>query len=78
MIRRLIKAGPISLATSLPVEWIKKNKLKAGSEIKIQENQNTLTISSQIEAADNSIKIKYDELLIDNMLEKLFWENYFR
>lgn len=76
MIRRLIKAGPISLATSLPVEWIKKNKLKAGSEIKIQENQNMLTISSQTEVVDSSIKIKYDELLIDNMFEKLFWENY--
>jgi len=76
MIRKLVRAGPTSLSTSLPVEWIKKNNLKAGSEIRIQEQQNNLIISPEKIIEEKKISIQYDEVLFDDMLEKLFLENY--
>ncbi|MFA5796885.1 MAG: sugar ABC transporter substrate-binding protein [Candidatus Woesearchaeota archaeon] len=76
MIRKLVKAGPTSLSTSLPIEWIKKNQLKAGSEIRILEQQHNLILIPEKTIEENKINIKYDELLFEDMLEKIFLENY--
>jgi ribose transport system substrate-binding protein len=76
MYRKIIKAGPVSLAIALPADWIKKNRLESGVEIKVEENQNKLIISTEELQKKEKIKIKYDEFLMDDMLEKIFWEQY--
>lgn len=75
MFRKISKTGPASLTISLPVKWVKKHNLKQGEFLEVKEANNKLIISSDIGEKTETIKIKYNEILIENMLEKLFLES---
>tara|TARA_Y100000310_G_scaffold265358_2_gene276366 strand:+ start:1525 stop:2442 length:918 start_codon:yes stop_codon:yes gene_type:complete len=47
MKRKLVKQGPQSLVVSMPSEWIKKNKLKKGEEVELQEISNNIVVSGK-------------------------------
>ncbi len=44
MRRKIVRHGPSSLTISLPLNWLKKNGLKNGNEVKIFENNSELII----------------------------------
>ena len=46
MIRKLIQISPSTTVVSLPAAWIKKNKLSKKSEVKLEESDNRIIISS--------------------------------
>lgn len=74
MFRKVTKTGPATLTIAIPSKWAKNNNLKPGSYVEIQETTSSLIISPELSPRVESIKIKYDEELIENMLEKLFLE----
>ena len=64
--RRLVKSGNTSFTLSIPISWIRKNKLGAGSEIQIFEtDQGDLLVSSDkkknVSTKDKIITIKVDD-----------------
>ena len=73
MFRKVTKTGPATLTMAIPSKWAKNNNLKPGSYIELQETSTSLIIKPQ-QTPLETIKIKYDENLIENMLEKLFLE----
>lgn len=73
MFRKVTKTGPATLTISIPSKWAKKNNLKAGSFVEIQETKSSLIIEPQ-QTSLETIKITYNENFIENMLEKLFLE----
>jgi phosphate uptake regulator len=46
MKRRLVKQGEATLMISLPAKWLKERNLEKGSEIDLEESENSLLISS--------------------------------
>jgi len=67
MIRKLVQHGPSTLITSLPANWIKKQKLKRGDEIEFTEIDKGLLITNNRKKEKLSIKIhlhKCDERYI--------------
>jgi phosphate uptake regulator len=47
MKRKIIKQGAGTMTVSLPTKWVKKNNLKQGSEVEIEEKDNNVVISSE-------------------------------
>ncbi len=47
MKRKLVQQGAATMMISLPAKWIKANNLKKGSEINIEQNNNSLIISGE-------------------------------
>lgn len=77
MHRKITRTGPATLTMALPAKWVQKNNLEPGQELKLDEIENQLIVSVQ-SRTDNSKEIKriaYDEVLIKDMLEKVYKEN---
>ncbi len=55
-IRKLVKSGHASLVMAVPVDWIKKNKLKPGDLVYINEEANRLNISAESKSEDHEKK----------------------
>jgi phosphate uptake regulator len=82
MKRKLVKQGPQSLVVSLPAYWLKKNHLKKGNEVEIDEISNNLVISGK-EVIEKKIKEDYilnieemDDYLIKRYLTTLYVQGY--
>ncbi len=46
MSRKIIQAGPSTLAVSLPMPWVKRFKLKKGQDIEVEEQGNSLKVKT--------------------------------
>jgi phosphate uptake regulator len=68
MIRKLIQISPSTSVVSLPSEWIKKNKLKKGSEINLEESENRIILSSKSRKSS-----KECELDVAGLDRRLIW-----
>jgi len=74
--RRLVKSGNTSFTLSMPISWIRKNKLEAGSEIELSEtDQGDLIISSgrktDVLTKDEIITIKVDGKDSDQIYQEI-------
>lgn len=67
MKRKLIQISKTTQVLSIPTYWLKKNKLKKGDEINLEENNNVLLISKtpikQKKTTNIDIKILNEELI---------------
>ena len=75
MHRKITRTGPATLTIAIPAKWAKKNSLEPGNELKIDEIDNNLVLSPIREKGQEIKRIRYDEILLRNMLEKLYKEN---
>lgn len=75
MFRKVTKTGPATLTIALPAKWVKEQKIAAGDFMELEEFETHLRLSKTSEKNPGIIKIPYNELLIENMLEKLFLES---
>ena len=73
-IRKLVKSGAASHTISLPIDWISKNKLKKGDLLYINEDKNSLIISSDSDHiqddAEKEITIQVDNQEINTLRRK--------
>lgn len=68
MKRKLIGLSPSTSVVSLPSRWIKKNKLKKGTDIEVEEIENKIIISSKSRKSEKDITID-----VSNLNKDLFW-----
>ena len=61
MKRKIVQHGSSSLTVSIPYKWIQKYNLNKGDEINIEENGNSLILSSDNRKVQNVKKIKVDD-----------------
>ncbi|NTV23769.1 MAG: phosphate uptake regulator PhoU [Nanoarchaeota archaeon] len=66
MKRNLIRQGTSTLTLSMPSKWVKRNNLMPGSEVNVEEKENTLKISLQ----ETRKEKKSTEVLLDSNHEK--------
>jgi ribose transport system substrate-binding protein len=77
MFRKVTRTGPSTLTIALPAKWAKNHNLKPSSFVELKETETSLVIIPTSQTSDKSqnyAKITYNELLIEDMLEKLFLE----
>lgn len=48
MKRKVVQLGPSTLVVSMPTKWVKEEGIKAGQEVDVVENGNTVVITSKI------------------------------
>lgn len=75
MHRKITRTGPATLTIALPAKWAKKNSLKPGQELQVNEIENNLIISVERDKSEETKRIPYDKVLLKDMLEKLYKEN---
>ena len=82
MKRKLVKQGPQSLVVSMPSEWIKKNNLKKGGEVELQEIANNIVVSGK-EIVEPKVREPYvlniegkDDALVKRYLTMLYRLGY--
>lgn len=76
MFRKVTKTGPATLTAALPAKWVKKQRIKAGDEIEINEIDNKLIIQTINQQEEKEIELQYNQILFEDMLKKLFLEGY--
>jgi antitoxin component of MazEF toxin-antitoxin module len=62
MERKLVKQGRNALTLTLPAQWLKRQRLKAGDSVQVAEQNNTLTIATQMRATTSEITIDAAQL----------------
>ena len=77
--RNIVKSGS-SYVISLPQDWIKKNNLKKGDFLYLDEQGNKLTYSSQVSDEENkTIVLNIDgksESHVEKMIKSAYLTNY--
>lgn len=79
MMRRLIKQGATSLVVSLPIEWIRSQKLRIGDEVEIQSSNDRVVIHPKKETKLRQYELKtegLDELALYIHLLNLYRRGY--
>jgi phosphate uptake regulator len=71
MKRKIIKQGHNTLTITLPNQWAQKLNLKAGDEIEVAENEDTLVINSHQNGKNKDCTIN-----IDNFTVPLLWRYF--
>jgi phosphate uptake regulator len=57
MQRSLIQLSPSTAVVSLPSSWVARNKLKKGTKLDVQENENNIVISAHGKKAEKEITL---------------------
>jgi phosphate uptake regulator len=57
-IRKLVKSGYSSLVVAVPQDWVKKNKLKPGDQLYIEEENNVLVVKTEYKDKQKECKEK--------------------
>jgi len=77
MKRKVVKHGPSSLTVSLPIKWVKKNNIKGGDEIDVQEKDKELILSGKGRREEKEISIDiYSKNLIKRILIMPYTRGY--
>ena len=61
MKRKVIKQGKQAFTITLPVKWIRENKIDANTELQVSENQKSLTISTDNASVEQKTKVDLHE-----------------
>jgi len=81
-IRKLVKSGNSSLVVAIPRDWIKRNKLKQGNFVYIDEKKNTLSMRTELKEKlpeNSKIVINIDgksERIISRDINSAYLDNY--
>jgi len=59
--RKLVKQGTATLMVSLPAKWIKQQELEKGSQVEVEENNNSLRITIAKEKSKKEMILKLTE-----------------
>lgn len=62
MKRKIVKHGPASLTVSLPMKWAKKEEIKAGDEVEVEETPEGLLIQKEHFSKEKAIKLDFSHL----------------
>jgi phosphate uptake regulator len=76
--RKIVKTGQNTLIISLPVNWIRKNKLEKGQFVELEETEGVLKIYPT-EKAKKTLKMKLNEegyWYINRILRKIYAAGY--
>lgn len=82
MIRKLVKQGENALTVTLPAGWIKKQGLKPGNEIALQEIGNTIEISASKQKSEKRYEIKlnkefhYEDYFLRRFISSIYKKDY--
>ena len=82
-IRKLVKSGHSSLVVAVPRDWIKRNKLKPGDLVYIDDSSNKLVVSTEFkenvtEKREKVINIDgMDEIVILREINTAYLNNYY-
>jgi len=79
MKRKLVKQGVNALTVSLPAKWVKKNNLKAGEEIDVEEKKEGLVLRSSsfgIEPIKVNVNVSGPSKLIRRYIGNLYRKGY--
>jgi phosphate uptake regulator len=57
MKRKIVRQGKSTMTVSLPAEWIHKYNLNDGDELELQENGNSINITTSTQIGDKSITL---------------------
>jgi len=79
MKRKVNLVGPATLTISLPSDWVKKQKIRKGDELDIEEKGNNLIISNKCAVSDKVINISIpliSEKYCREKITKLYREGY--
>jgi hypothetical protein len=57
MNRKILQAGPTTLAVSLPMRWVRRFDLKKGEELAVEEHGNAIKISAKNTKKEGSAKV---------------------
>ncbi len=79
MIRKIIKQANQAYTLTLPIEWVRKHNLKAGSEIDVSINDKNLLVSTTTPSKIIKANIKLtdsDKKLVNNYLSSLYAKGY--
>jgi len=81
MNRRIIRQGNNSYTLTLPIKWMREQKLKEGDELEIREEENNLLIgiSRGLKRPESSITIdlkSYNDPTIRNVLNQTYRKGY--
>tara|TARA_Y100000310_G_scaffold335143_1_gene416476 strand:- start:661 stop:1611 length:951 start_codon:yes stop_codon:yes gene_type:complete len=82
-VRKLVKSGYASLVMAVPKDWLKKNKLKAGDIVYVNDETNNLVISTQFKEKQSEKKeivinvTKKDPQIIAHEIRSAYLNNYY-
>ncbi len=62
MNRKILQAGPVTLAISLPMDWVKKFRLEKGQELDVEQKGNALRISTKHTIEEESASLDVSSL----------------
>jgi phosphate uptake regulator len=68
MKRKLIQLSPSTAVVSLPSQWVKRNRLRKGIELDVEENENRIIISTQAKKSERETSID-----VSKLSGKLMW-----
>jgi len=68
MIRKLIQLSPSTAVISLPSDWIKRNKLKKGDSITVEERDNQVVVSTENKKSEKAITLD-----VSKLSDRIFW-----
>ncbi|NTV23819.1 MAG: hypothetical protein HGA85_05600 [Nanoarchaeota archaeon] len=74
--RSIVKSGPSSYVVSLPLKWIKSNRLRKGDNIFIEEKDNKIICSSSAKSEDPERSFRIDASSTKDVLERMLKSAY--
>ena len=67
--RKLVKQGTATLMVSLPAKWIKQQELEKGSQVEVEENNES--VSEVIESSRKRYTVRYvEKKLVNNAIKQ--------
>lgn len=76
MRRKVVKHGPSTLIVSLPVSWTKQHGIKGGDEVNVEENGDSLSVSTN--SVKKSVNIEIDVSSLDRTSIILYIRSLYR
>jgi len=79
MMRKIIRQGNNSYTVTLPIRWIRQHRLEEGGEVAVVENEDNLSITTEIKPAKKSINLTINENHsrgIRFLLQNAYRQNY--
>ena len=79
MRRKVLKIGPASLVVSIPSKWERKNNIKKGDELEVDELDKELRLSLERKKEEKKIvtlSLKSSELFMNRQISTLYIQGY--
>ena len=76
MKRKVVKLGPATLVVSLPVKWTKKHKVQAGDEVELEEQPDSIVITTQKRAEIEKYVVDFSQ--VNHMQNRILDSYYYK